>query len=346
MNRRLVTFIAAVAAVVAAMTANGPASADSVEEFYRGKTVELIVGFSPGGGYDTYARTLARHMGQYIPGSPEIVPKNMPGAGGLVALNHLYNVAPKDGTVIGTFGRGLAVEPLLGREGANIEFDATRISWLGSVNNEVGVCVSWHTSPVRTWEDVLETELVVGTEGPGSDYGVVSSALHNILGGRLKAVAGYTGSNEILLAIERGELDGLCGWSWSSATSRRPEWIEGGKVNILVQIALQKHPDLPDIPLIMDLAQTDEQRQMLRLIFSRQSMGRPFAAPPGIPEEHASALREAFEATMKDPRFLADAEQAGLEVNWISGEAIADLLASVYQTPQPLVSMAAEATRE
>ena len=338
------TLMALIAMVLVEMTAIcGFARADSVEEFYRGKTVSLIIGYGPGGGYDGYARLLARHMGRHIPGNPTIVPKNMPGAGSLVAANYLYNVAPADGTEFGIFGRGIAMAPLLDGEG--VEYDAAKFNWIGSMNNEVSTCVSWHNSPVGKWDDLKKTELTVPSGGPGADDHTFASILRHVFDAKLRVISGYSKSSEMLLAMERGEVGGFCGWSWSSAKSRKPEWIRDKKVNVLVQLALDKHPELPDVPLVMDLAETEEQRQMLALIFARQAMGRPFAAPPEVPLERANALRDAFMATVNDPEFLADAQQANIEINALSGAALDELLGSVYQTPKDIVARAREAVK-
>lgn len=336
MKRELIYGIAALAVAAGTLTVGASARADSVEEFYRGKTVELIVGYSAGGGYDRYARVLARHMGRFIPGNPTIVVKNMPGAGSLVAANHLYTIAPKDGTAFGTFGRGLPMAPLLfGDKG--IEFEATKFNWIGSLNNEVSVCFSWHTSPIKTWRDLQEKEMI--TPGTGAvDDTAVFNVMRNVLGARLRVVTGYSGSSEMLLAVERGEVDGFCGASWSSLKGKKSDWIRDGKMNMLAQMAMKKHPDLPDVPLVMDLAKTDEQRRILALIFSRQTMGRPFAAPPGVPEERVQALRDAFQAMLKDPEFLAEAKKSRAEVNAVSGEEIDELLRSLYATPNDVLA--------
>lgn len=347
MKRELITTVTAVAIamMVGVAIASNPARADPVEEFYRGKTIELFIGYSAGGGYDGYARLLARHMGRHIPGNPTIVAVNMPGAGSLVAANYLFNAAATDGTAFGTFGRGIAMAPLLtGDEG--IEFEAAQFNWIGSLNNEVSTCVSWHDSPVKTWEDLQDNQLVLAGSGSRSDDDAFPAVLRNVLGADLQVISGYPGNSERLLAMERGEVDGVCGWSWSSAKSRRPEWIEDRKVNILIQMALEQHPDLPDVPLVMDLAETDEQRQILTLIFARQTMGRPFATSPEVPEERVRALREAFQATVRDPEFLAEASRAKLEINQVSGEVIDALLRTVYRTPDEIVVAARRAIQD
>jgi len=313
-----------------------PALADPVEDFYRGRNITLIVGYTVGGGYDIYARVLARHMGKHIPGNPAILPQNMPGAGSLRSANYLYNAAPKDGTTFGTFGRGLAMEPLIGV--SHTQFDATRFSWLGSGTSEVSICVTWRDSPVKTWGDMLAKNFTVGGEGSGSDPDIFSIVIRNVFGVKLRLVAGYPGGAEVSLAIERREVDGRCGWSYSSLKLQRPDWVRDKQVNIPVQLALHKNPELADVPLITDLATTERQRQILRLVFSRQTMARPFVAPPGIPADRKQALRAAFDQTMADPEFLAEAKARGLEVNPVSGADIDKLIGEVYQTPADVVA--------
>ena len=312
-----------------------PSRAQDVADFYRGRTVTLIVGYSAGGGYDTYARVLARHMGKHIPGNPTLVVQNMPGAGSLRSANYLYNVAPKDGSVFGMFSRGLAMEPLIGTSAT--QFEATKFTWLGSGTEEASVFVTWHTSGVRTWQDMLAKTFSVGGEGSGSDPDVYAQLLKNAFGVKLRLVTGYPGTAEIALALERGEVDGRASWSWSSLKSLKPDWIAGKKVNLPVQLNLTKNPELPDVPMITDFAQNDRQRQSLRIILSRQTMGRPFMAPPGLPDDRRLALRKAFDDTMKDPEFVAEAKQRSMEVNPVSGAEIDKLLAELYATPKDVV---------
>jgi tripartite-type tricarboxylate transporter receptor subunit TctC len=314
-----------------------PLAAQGVADFYRGKTVTLTVGYSAGGGYDTYARILARHMGRHIPGNPAIVVQNAPGAGSLKAANYLYNVAPKDGTAFGMFGRGIALEPLIGSSNA-AQFDATKFLWLGSGTDEAAVVVIWHTKQIRTWADMLAKPFTVGGEGTGSDPDVYALMLKNVFGVKLNLVSGYPGTAEMALALERGEVDGRASWSWSSLKSLKPDWIAGNKVYLPVQLNLTKSPDLPSVPMIGDFATNDRQRQILKLVLSRQTMGRPFMAPPQIPTERQAALRKAFDETMKDPDFLAEAKARGQEVNPVSGPALEKLLAELYATPKDVVN--------
>jgi tripartite-type tricarboxylate transporter receptor subunit TctC len=308
----------------------------AVADFYRGRTVTLIVGYSSGGGYDTYARLLARHMGKHIPGTPQIVVQNMPGAGSLRSANFLFNVAPKDGTTFATFGRGLAVEPLIGA--SPTQFDGTKFTWIGSGTEEAAVVVTWHTKGIKTWADMTSKPFAVGGEGTGSDPDVYALLLKNVFGVKLRLVSGYPGTAEMALAIERSEIDGRASWSWSSLKSFKPDWIADKKVNVPVQLNLNKSPDLPDTPLITDFISSERQRQIVRLVLSRQTMGRPFAAPPGIPEDRKAALRKAFDDTMKDPEFIAETKARGQEVNPVSGADLEKLVNELYATPKDVIA--------
>ena len=330
MRRALVFSLFALAAIPSRQ-----AEAQSVAEFYRGKVVNLIVGYSAGGGYDTYTRILARHLGKHIPGNPTIVVQNAPGAGSLKLANTLYNVAPKDGTTIGIFSRGMAMEPLIG--GTNTQFDSTKFTWLGSGTNENSVFVAWHTSPVKTWNDLVTKNFTVGGEGSGSDPDVYALLLKNAFGAKLKLITGYPGTAEIAIALERGEIDTRASWSWSSLKTLKPYWLAQKKVNLPVQLNLSKGADLQDVPLISEFATTEKQRQMLTLILSRQEMARPYVAPPGIPEDRKVALRAAFDKAWADPELLAEMKARGQEVNPVSGAALDKLIADLYATPKDVV---------
>jgi len=335
--------IAGVMIAAAAFALPSTAQAQSVAEFYRGKSIELLIGYSGGGGYDVYARLLARHISKHIPGNPTVVPRNMPGAGSLVLANWLYNVAPKDGTAFGAIGRGTPFDPMLGIEAA--KFDPTKFLWLGSMNNEVSVCVSWHTSGVTKYEELLQRELVVGGTGPSADTDQFPRVMNAVLGTKFRIVSGYPGGNDISLAMERGEVGGRCGWSWSSVVSTRMDWFKTKKIHVLMQLALEKHEDLPDVPLVVDLAKTDEQRQILRLIFARQALGRPFLGPPGVPQDRAAALQTAFMATMKDKAFLAEAAKADLEITPLNGAAVQKIIEEAARTSPAVLKNTAEMLR-
>jgi tripartite-type tricarboxylate transporter receptor subunit TctC len=317
------------------------AQAAGVEDFYKGKTVSLIIGYSAGGGYDLYGRLVARYISKYIPGRPTIVPQNLTGAGSLRAASFLYAAAPKDGTVFGTFGRTIATAPLLAPTSAPL--DATRLTWLGSVTNEVSMCVTWHTSPVKVWQDALDKPITMGGEGTGADPDVYALLYKNVFGAKWKLVTGYHGTNDGMLAMERGEVDGLCGLSWSTLKSRHMQWLTDKKINIINQAALKKQPELPDVPLATDLTQDREKLQILKLFLVTQEIARPFAAPPDIPADRKAALIAAFEQTMKDPEFLAEAQKLSMDVNPLGAQAVSDLIGELYATPKPLVEKAAQA---
>jgi tripartite-type tricarboxylate transporter receptor subunit TctC len=331
----------AATAAIATTLAVSLGHAQSPAEFYRGRNVEIYVGYSVGGGYDIYARLLARHIGKHIPGNPTVVAKNMEGAASLRLANWLAKAAPKDGTVFGTIGRGTAFDPLLGQKGA--QFTGTDFNWIGSANDEVSICVSWGTSDIVRFQDLLARELTIGGTGASDDTVQFAKVLNNVLGTRLKIVTGYPGGNDITLAMERREVDGRCGWSWTSVKANHPTWVAEKKIHVLVQLALAKHPDLPDVPLITDLATSAEQAQVLKLIFARQVMGRPFLAPPDAPKDRIAALRQAFMDTMNDKEFRADAERMRLEITPVSGDKLQALVQELYRTPDAVAQRAAAA---
>ncbi len=326
-------------AMLALTATMGSAGAQGVADFYRGRNVTLVIGFSVGGGYDLYARLLARHLGRHIPGEPNVLPQNREGAGSERAILYLYNAAPKDGSVIGTFSRSMAVAPLL----AQAPFDARKFSWLGSISSDVSVCMTWHTSPIATFADMLQKPFTMGGLGKEADPDIFALMLRNVFGAKLKLVSGYPGTNDATLAMERGEVNGVCGISWSTAKARHSDWMKANKVNMPVQFGLRKEADIPQVPAVMDLVKGEQQTKMVRLILAGQAMARPYAAPPGIPDDRRRALIAAFDATMKDPEFLADAEKLQADVSPVTAGEIEKLLADVYATPKDVIALAAKA---
>jgi tripartite-type tricarboxylate transporter receptor subunit TctC len=316
---------------------------ESVADFYRGRVVNIIVGFSVGAGYDVHGRLMARHIGKHIPGNPTVIPLNMEGAGSLKLVNWLYNVAPKDGTVIGVPARGIPFEPLvgIGAEGS-MRFDASKFTWLGSTTDEVSVCVTWERTGIDSFDDLYEKELIVGGVGIGGDPDTFPRILNGIVGTKFRVVSGYPGGADIDFAMERGEVDGRCGWSWASIKSGNQRWLDENKIKPLLQLSLKKHPELTamGVPWVMDLAKTEEDRQLLRLIFARGAVGRPFIAPPNIPPERAAALRKAFMDTVNDPAYLQEAHRMRLEIVPITGEEAQSLIAEAYKTPRPILDRA------
>lgn len=323
------------AAAAATRTATQDPTA-AVAAFYSGKTVKIIVGYTPGGGYDTYARTLAAHIGRHIPGNPTVIVENMDGAGSIKALNYIYAAAPKDGTVFGTFGRGLPEAELRGDEG--VQFKARELNWLGSMNEEVSVCVVRSTAPVKTLADTQKQAVTVGATGPNDDTGFFPRVLNALAGTKFDVKMGYPGGTDVLLAIERGEIMGRCGWSWSSVLSTKKNWIDDKYVTILTQMSLKRHPDLPNVPLATELVTNPDDRQILEVIFARQAIGRPYAAPPGLPADRAKALQDAFERTMKDKDFLAAADKAKQEINPRNAAETKQVIDKILGTPPALVA--------
>lgn len=326
-------------AVCGVLSATPPCAAqDAVADFYRGRQVAILVGFSPGGTGSLYAQAMTRTMGRHLPGNPAIIVQHMPGAGGLTVVNHIANTAPRDGTVIATTSRTAPVEPLLGN--ASARFDPLRLGWLGTANVEHTTCIGWHTAKVRTLADAFQHEMIVGGTGPAATEVVFPRAANKLTGTRFKVVLGYPGSTELLLAMERGETQGFCGIGWTFVKLRKGDWLAAKKINILFQIALDKHPELPDVPAIIDHARTPDDRRVWELILAPQEMGRPFFTTPDLPAERLAALRTAFERTLKDPAFLAEAEKSGLEVQFLGGEHVARLVGRILATPKEVVERA------
>lgn len=321
---------------IAVLAGSSPsANAQGAADKFKGKTFEIVVGYDTGGGYDIYARALQRHIGKHLPGNPTVIVKNMPGAQTRTAANWLYNIAPKDGTAIATVARGLPTDELLGSGG--IRFESTKFNWIGSMNNEVSVGVAWHTSPVKTFEDTRQREMTVGAI---ADSLLFAQVMNAVLGTKFKMITGYKSGAEVGLAMQRGEVEGRMGWSWSSVVAMNPEWISEGKIRNLVQFSTSKHADLPNVPLITDLANSEGDRALLELVFSRQVIGRPFIAPPGLDAETVGILRKAFDDTMRDPAFLAEMQKANLEVNPIPGEEVQKLIGRLFTTPPAVLDRA------
>jgi tripartite-type tricarboxylate transporter receptor subunit TctC len=330
---------------LALLCAGGPAGADAISDFYSGRTVNLVIGYAPGGGYDLYARTLARHIARHIPGNPSIVVQNMPGAGSIKAANYLYTIAPKDGLSFGGFSRGAFLDPLLGR-GEGAQYEAAKFNWLGSISNEVGVCAFRAGAGIKSWQDMRAKPFIIGATGAGADSDVFPIVLRKMFKLQMKLVAGYHSAAEVVIAIKRSEVDGRCGWSWSSLVSWNREMYEGKQIDVVLQLAAQKLDELPNVPLITDVTDDPDQRTALKLIVSRQTMARPYVVPPGVPAERVRALRAAFDATLQDPAFLADAKKQDLEVRPVSGVEADALVKQIYATPPAIVKLAIDYMKE
>jgi tripartite-type tricarboxylate transporter receptor subunit TctC len=334
MRRNAIT--AFVSLCLASLAASTPARADAIEDFYKGKTLSLVVSSSTGGGYDTLARMLTKYVSRHLPGTPNIVIRNMPGAGGIVATNHLYSIAPKDGTVIGAVQNNTPFEPLFGTKEA--QYDASKFNWLGSPSVETSVLTIWHTSPVNNLDDARRIELKMGSSGANSTPSFYARLLNETLGVKLKLIVGYPGQNDALLAMERGELDGYPSVFYNSLVSTRPQWLPEKKVKLIVQYGAEKLAQLPDVPFIMDLMKTEEDRQLWRIAVGPIATGRPYLLPPGTPPERVAAMRLAFWDAFNDKEFLAEQARASLGADTPrSGEQIQDIIAQAYKSPPAVV---------
>jgi tripartite-type tricarboxylate transporter receptor subunit TctC len=309
------------------------APAQSVEQFYRSNQLVFLVGHDAGGGYDIYTRTLARHIVRYIPGQPTAVVKTMPGAGGLKMINHLYAGAPQDGSTFGISDRGFVLEPVLGNKAA--QFDATKMSAVGSIGKQTPACSLWHGAKAKSLIDTFTQETVIGGTGPSATT-VYPSILNHVLKTRFKIIAGYRGSGEIMLAMERGEAEGVC-LSWDTLKTLKPDWLADGRLKPIVQMGLQRIAELKDVPVAIEQAATEADRQMLTLYFGPNEMGRPYIGPPNVPKDRLMAIRRAFDATMKDPAYLAEAKTQKMDVDPMTGEEMEKLIQSFYASSPELV---------
>ena len=322
------------------LAALGPSRAqDAVAQFYKGKQINLYVGSSAGGGYDTYARLLARRFGNYIPGNPTVVVQNMPGAGSNKAASYVYSVAPRDGTAIGAIFSGAILQPLLGDP---VQHDPSKFIYLGNANNEVFLCLARTDAAVQSFKDALSRELIMGATNEGGSSRDFTAMLDNLLGARLRIVTGYPGSNEILLALERNEVQGVCGLGWSSIAPQRARLLDSGLARVLVQLATIGHPDLNrmGVPLAIDFTKSDDDRKVMELVYSQLIFGRPFILPPGVPAERVAALRRAFMAALQDKDALAEARGMQLDLDPLSGEQVQAEVAKAYGMPARIVERA------
>lgn len=312
--------------------------ADDVAEFYRGKEVKVIVGGESDGGYAPYGRLLQRFLGQYIPGNPSVIVQFMPGAGGLIASNHIYNVATGDSTVIGGVQRSLVRLALFGDKG--VRYDPSKINWIGSLHQDVSVCVAWHTADVKTIQDAMQRKLIIGAISPNNDTGQFPELLNTILGTKFEIVYGYKGTGGISLAMQRGEIAGRCGWSWDSLKGQQGSWIEGKQINVLTQMTLRKHPELAGVPLAIDIADTKEKREILEFIFAEQVIGRPFIMAPNVPKDRVEAIRKAFMQVATSEIAVSQMRAGGLDLLPINGVEMDRIVDKMIATPKQIVERA------
>ena len=320
---------------------SGTACADPIADFYKGKNINWILSAGSGGGYATYAHAFAPFLSAHIPGKPHIVVQNMPGAGGIRAMLYLNAVAPKDGTTIGLVHSSVPFAPLYSIRGAN--FDPRQMHWIGSITSAFGICVSWAKSGITKWEHMFEREFIVGGTGAGSQMETMPAMLKQLFGAKVKIVSGYKGGNDVYLAMERGEVHGRCGGLVSSIKATRPDWFPEKKIAVPIQIALQRDPEFPDSPAVIEFVKDERTRQILELILSPFEMDRPILAPPGTPAERVAALRKAFSAAMRDPGFIAEAHKQNIEIKEISGERVTEVLRRAYAMPPEVIKAANEA---
>ncbi|MGE5539147.1 MAG: Bug family tripartite tricarboxylate transporter substrate binding protein [Gemmatimonas sp.] len=330
---------AIVAAVLGIVCGGGAASADAIADFYAGKKMNVVVGSATGGGYDTLARLMARHLGRFIPGGPTLVVQNMPGAASFLAANHVYNVAPKDGTTIGLVQRTILSANVTNQSG--VRFDVQKFSWVGNLDSEVSFFLAWHTAPVKNAQDLFTTELVLGGGGPTSDSEVQARMLNALIGTKIKVVSGYPGQNQILLAMERGEVQGMGGWGWNNI-QMHGDLMREGKINLLLQCALERLPQLPDLPTPFDFVKNDIDRKALELFYLQQTVARPVLAPPDVPADRLAVLRSAFMAMAQDEAFHKDAAKAKIEVAPSSYAEIEKVVDRISNTPPDVVARLAK----
>jgi len=313
-----------------------PFAASRADDFYRGKQITILVGFSAGGTYDATARLFARHLGRHLAGNPTVIVQNMPGAGSMVATMNLFHTAPKDGTTLGVIGGGTVIEPLLGNPQA--KYDARQFAWIGGRSRDDFLCVVWHTVPVNSIADARARQVVVGATGPGSRTQTYPQALNDLAGTKFKIVSGYPGGNEITLALQKGEVEGYCGWAVGSIRQRAPQWLTDGTLKVLVQFTAGK-PDLPNAPVATDLAKTKEGREAIQILSADSVLAWPLMAPPGLPADRVRELRTTFNAMMADPALLADAKKANLDVDRVSGAEMQALIDRLYAAPAPVLDL-------
>ena len=304
----------------------GKAPAQTPEQFYKGKNFDVVIGYPPGGSNDTFARLIARHIGKYIPGNPSVVPRNMPGAGSFLAVNQMYNVFPKDGSAIAIGAPTLALDEKLGTSG--VRFKTAEFNWIGRIDSLINIIFMWKTSPVKTFADAQKTEATLSGTGAGSTVSIFPTVMNNVFGTKFKLVMGYRGSNEAMLAVERGEVEGHS-TSWTAVKIAHPTWLPEKTITILVQFALKRHAELSDVPTAVELARNDEERKILSAIMAATEVGTAFFTTPEAPADRVTALRRAFDATMKDSEFLSEAQKLKVGISPMTGEELQKLVASV-----------------
>jgi tripartite-type tricarboxylate transporter receptor subunit TctC len=335
---RAASYASAILVASAASVLPQPSAAQGAAEFYSGRIVTMIVGSSTGGGYDLNARVVAEYLRKHIPGNPSVLVKNVPGAGGLKAAGYMYAVAPRDGSELAILQRNLTIEPLFTKQ----PYDGTRFSWLGSASKDVSLCISSNISKFKTFADLRTRQFIAAGQSSGSDSQVFAALLKNLLNVNVKLISGYPGTSDMMLAIERGEADGMCGISYSTLKSRFARALADGSIHLLVQAGIEREAELPNVPTMAELVANDQDRAVIKLLVGTQLMARPFLSAPGIPQDRLAALRTAFDRTMADPEFIADANKRELDVSPLNGAGVDDLLRGLYASPKDVTEKAAK----
>lgn len=335
--RSYTSFVVA-GAFAAAVFASMPAAAQQGADVFRGKEITISIGFGPGGGYDTYGRMFARYYGKFVPGNPSVVPKNAPGAGGLRLANQIYNVSPKDGTELALFAASSALEPLFGNKDA--KFETTKFTWIGNLDSDVSSCGTWKHSGIKTWEDLKTRETTFGSTGPAAITSIHPRVVGALLGLKVKVIHGYSGTRDVNLAMQKGEVDGTCGLYMSSIHSQYQKNVDDGELTIWITLGKQRTKEFPNVPSIFELVKNDDDKKIAELIFGSDAIGRPISAPPGLSPERTKILRDAFNAMVKDKTFVAEANKIGLSIDPMTGEEVQKAFETYYATPKPVVAKA------
>lgn len=338
--RHSVVATAGLSMALAVVLLSAPAMAQEAT-FFKGKEIDISIGFGPGGGYDTYGRLFARHFGRLVPGNPTVVAKNEPGAGGIKLAATIYNVAPKDGTQLALFAASTALEPLFGNKDA--KYETTKYTWIGNIDSDVSSCGTWKHTGIKTWEDLKKRETTFGSTGPAAITSIHPQVVGALLGLKVKVIHGYSGTRDVNLAMRKGEVDGTCGLYMSSIASQYQQDVDDGDLTIWITLGRQRTKEFPKVPSIFELLKNPDDIKLADLIFGSDAIGRPISAPPGMTAERTKTLRDSFNAMMKDAQFLADAKKIGLDINPMTGEEVQKQFAAYYQTPKPVVERAMKA---
>jgi tripartite-type tricarboxylate transporter receptor subunit TctC len=338
-NARLAAFVAAAAVAIPA----AGSQAQSAKDFYKDNKLTMIIAGDVGGGFDVYTRLLVRYYANHIPGNPNIVVQNMPGASGVVGANHIANVAPKDGTVIASIYPGNVMDPILAPDAKKFQYDPRQLSWIGNISSLNQTCFTWYTSPIKTIDDARKREVPMGSNGPTSSSSIFANVMNTLLGTKFKVITGYS-TGGMKLGVERGEIEGICGWGYDTLMASSPQWVTEKKLNFLAQSGLEKIPEMPDVPMVSEFTGDAVSKNIFKTLDLRTALGRPYVAPGGVPPERLAILRQAFDETMKDPAYKAEMEKAGLAMSPIDNVGMLKAINEAYGIPKDVLQRVAELT--